>query len=1171
MSKLINKSIIQAMSIGISAVMTFGSMNLGAFAEESNPESHEPENPQVPEQAATESELTAALRLMGEQTEEVQTKTNTAVDSIVDAIETGDGLSRPTTDRKEKGVIIPGTISATQGLEDEFYDGDAVPAGQALEAATAGEAGGVVAEEVERRVPEEDQTPDIVEVVGELVEYAGETGAIDTQASVVEGIVGSADGYANAGNTAAAEADKLEEKANELLGIPEDDEVKDIVEIVADDRQIVEDAAVTIGNATIIPTAEGAIIAARGAAADADGKVNAIEAEVKQIEEDFAKYESDYETASGEYENKLTELNTAKNRLAALEGVASADAVAAKEELDRLEAEASKLQTAAEKAKEKYNSTGYAYIAALEKAIQDKVDRGESVPYTDYRQLAIATMRFYYVPDVLGGNNAKVSPWENNPEYDPANIQKVNGKDVYVYDNQEPDGDTIGDVLKYGKCTYTDKQGQQQTICFNWKTLDKNQYGTQSGIVIFEKVDHVSIEGKDVPQNILDAIGREGEYFDEDTNRVYVQIGETNGVKQYAYFDVSTTGETETKVTEVEASEDDLNALLSGERTEEVVDVAIGTEHVDYNYDSTTGEVTKTVTADVTTTTYTGASLDGEAASSAKYADLTAAQNAYKQALQEKINALGDNESIVIGDVEFKKGDTATLAGFDVDDALTGNYIVTGTYCPVFPGTIEVEAWGITNDVAEFNYYVKAELTKVGDIISNAVDFDQKVLSYDIQKPEVEDDGFADSHAYGGVDVTYLKVVTETRPYSIVEDVIRRITGNANGVITKADIKKYYERQGYIVYNVVGLDLNVGEATVYYVKADTLNETVAASSAAEANGKVQAQADKYNVKIAETNPEKVYGYKALNYLLKKVDVDTAAEISSAVWSDIKEGSESYTEKRNDNWYDNKILLSTVDQEDGTDYTTDKKGEKVLSDDDAAQTADFRSKVDAAAAVATEYVTLANKASKAQEDIRLAKAEIETLKGQIDALPTVDAKTLNAFSASLAAAQAKLAKAKSDRDDLLKRLAEVEALFSAKVAELTPSEVVTTGTTTDIENPVAPLAAVPGVLQAAPAPAPAAPAAPANAGNQDNNAGDEDQNTENIGDEEAALAGDLGDGGNKIENIGDEESALSMGLDEVAPKRRWNWWWLLIVAAVTGGTTYGIIKGNQKKKEENKEV
>ena len=42
MSKLINKNIIKAMTIGISAVMTVGSMNLAAFAEESN-ENQDPE------------------------------------------------------------------------------------------------------------------------------------------------------------------------------------------------------------------------------------------------------------------------------------------------------------------------------------------------------------------------------------------------------------------------------------------------------------------------------------------------------------------------------------------------------------------------------------------------------------------------------------------------------------------------------------------------------------------------------------------------------------------------------------------------------------------------------------------------------------------------------------------------------------------------------------------------------------------------------------------------------------------------------------------------------------------------------------------------------------------------------------------------------------------------
>ena len=77
-----------------------------------------------------------------------------------------------------------------------------------------------------------------------------------------------------------------------------------------------------------------------------------------------------------------------------------------------------------------------------------------------------------------------------------------------------------------------------------------------------------------------------------------------------------------------------------------------------------------------------------------------------------------------------------------------------------------------------------------------------------------------------------------------------------------------------------------------------------------------------------------------------------------------------------------------------------------------------------------------------------------------------------------------------------------------------------------------------------------------------------EQTETIGDEDSALAGDIGgaadNAGIGTVNIGDDDSALA---GTIQTKRKWNWWWLLIVAAVTGGTTYGIAKGNQKKKEQ----
>jgi|GEM_PF-2651275 hypothetical protein len=1340
MSKLINKNIIKAMTIGISAVMAASSMNLSAFAEEAT--NTTPQEPQVPEQPAKESELSAALRLMGEQAETVEDTTNTAVNTIAEAISEGENLTRPTADTTSKGKTVPGTTSATQALEDEFYDGDAVPAGKTGDP-TLPEAGAAVILEAGRIVSEADETPDIVEVVGELTDYTESFGNIDAQASVVESVIGVANNYASAGNAAADNADKLEEKANNLLGIKEETEenatgeaeteAKDIIDIVAENRQVVEDSAITIEGATTIDSAEGAIVAARVAGADADSNVKAIEEEVSKITADFEKCESDYKTADGLYQNKLAELKTAQDELTRLEGVAAEDARIAKEELDRLASEAEELQHAAERAEEKYNSTGYAYIAALEKNIQTSIAKNESVPYSDYRKLAVAMMKFYYVPDELGGTKAEVKGWVDKPEYDPANVQKINKKDVYVYDDQEPDGDTIGDVLKYGVCTYTDKNGEKQSICFNWKTLDENKFGTQAGIVIFEKVDHVSIEGKDVPQIVLKGIKDNGEYFDATTNRVYVQIGEENGVKRYAYFDVSTDPENATTelVEESSATEEELDALLADEKdadaaTEPVTEVAIHDDENDdtrsevYNYDSTTGKVTKTVKADVTTTTYTGAKLsevegvieeDGKITTS--FDTLSDAQAGFVAELQEVVDGLAAEDeaenlsnaeaknnitslrSIKIGDVVIKAGDKVTdivenirqdlinevkeevketvaalegeettvidgvvfKAGDDVDKILAENkdfkaseayakigfvedkdvcgYQLNVGYGNTFERTHNISKTKNTI-LSKFSYTVpiigtevvvdipvgqvteeeaeKAFNKDVEDIVNGYkyLDinipfihwFDQQgtdLISSDAQfggstEIDPQDPSYLglewhtnNGRSYtGSVKVTYRELLKT----EVERDWLILHLGDIND-LTSTQILQKLGIEGATVFDNDPLDDSLDRYTIYYyvedqetdVTIEGTDKSVLTADAIKAavdeksNAINSSNMNKFNFTydISTATAQYAYGYKALKYLLMKADTETAKAISETVFDTVKEGSKSYTEKRNDNWYNNNILISSLDnkEEGGTDYTTDKQGQVILEKEDAKITARFRSKVDEAAGIAAEYVSLANKAAQAQTDIATAKSEIETLKSQIENLPTLNAQTLKAFSASLSAAQAKLNQAKNDRDELVKRLAEVEALFTAKVAELTPAETaVTTTTTTTIAATETPAAAAPAVAAPAPAPAPApAVANPDNPANQvvDNNADDNTQNTETIENEESALAEGIGE--KQTENIEGDETALSEGIGTQTAKKNWPWWWILIVAAVTGGTTFGVIKGNQKKKatEETKKT
>ncbi len=1168
MSKLINKNIIKAMTIGISAVMATSSMNLSAFAanEGTEPEAKETTATQG-EEALTKSALTETLENMGKVVEDKKVVDNELKDvgvkpSVEAAVDAYDAAVNAANDETLPVAVNKETASSETPAPDN---------------------------------KDENEKADLKEIASDIKEVISGTNGMISNSQDADTYADIANSQAENANKAEEKAEGIVEKAENLLNMNEENKTegeKTVGEKIDEADKTLDTERENISKAETVEDADEAMKNAGDAVTAADSDVKTLTEDFEKIESEFKAEKKKYDTAVGLYDTACANLKTAQDNLDSLKATAASDTAAAEEELERLAKEAATLKTNVEAAQSSYNEKGFAYIAALEAAIENRFKPGSNIAgyWNNCAALLPAILEFYYVPSLNK---------EGQPEQYKFVSTKWNifGNDTnYTYENNNVTVQT-GSALNHCEVTYevttpavVDEEGnvvtpekkELVTKRFNFKGVDENKERA-GGLVIFESVEHIVLDKHDLTEAELAQLNAAENNIIVGEGYAIVKSGE-NEYSKYILSDA--TGETDTKVTESNTRD------KSGVGTT----VEIGKESVSYSYEldeNNQPQLVKTVTADVTTTTYTGATLSGQAASDAKYSDIDTAKDEYKKALQEKIDALGEGETIVIGDTEFAKGDTATLAGFKLDDANTGNYFVTGTYCPKFKDTIPLDIWGVIDETAETKYYAAAGLATVGDIISNAVDFDQKVLDYDIQKPVVTDKGTANSHAVGGVDIEYLKVVTEVRDYSIIENAIKVFTGH--DTITADDIRAYYNSQGDIVYNIVAVDFNIKKATVYYAKSVELNEKVAASSEQEANSLVEGQSDKYNVKVASTTAEKCYGYKALPYILKSASVEKAQTISTTTWNQASETS--HFEYRNDNWYTGNILFAEYDQDNKQNrYKTD--GAQGDSSNpyvavDNSKNDEFRRLVDEANGEASKYTELLSKIGEAEEKISAAQTEVESLKTKLNELELekADVKTINKWTASLEAARKVLQVAQTDRDNLKAKLTEVTNEYNAKVSAIRELE-----RTAAIADTVAPAAqTVPAAVTNvavgdagnADAGNAAGNAAAGNAGAGNVNAagnagaaanneadaaeanadGDNTDNTETIENEQSALAEGLTD--TKTENIGDEKSALAEGIDTVRTKKGWNWWWAVVAAAVAGGTTFGIIKGNQKKSKVTK--
>ena len=1114
----LNKNIIKALSIGISSSMMLQPMTAFDDTLDDNTLNLTPDT----EEGATATTVSPEDQIAAEVTTEKTTDVAPAIDKVEAAIAQADELT----------VTTDAINNAADKLETELgLDNNKVS----------------------------DAEDDMDQINADLALVETADGAVASKVTEING-------YAQNANDAAAAADGIETAI--------ETEVNTAAGLVEEATTAVSEARSAIANA-------GTTDAANAAMSGVEEKVNAANTAVTTAETNLATAETNLATEQGKYnqaveayEAAVSELATAKTNFDTAQNTAVEDAQAAENELQRLADKAEKLAKEADNAKKAYEKSGYAYIAALETKLAEadaKNDGTGKIAYTEARKLVKAIVEFYYVPDVLGGTDAKL---------DINNWNAYSGNLTYTDANGTVSGKTSeGDVLNYGVLTYKDADGNDQVKYINYKTANANSTDNFGGVVIFEKTAHAVYDGKDIPADTLKKLN-DGEAV-EFNGDLLIKNGNS-----YVGFDTAEAN-TEVKVDPATADVTEYNNI--DEETGLGSKLEVTKEETSWKYDAEKETLTKTVTKDYTETTYTGAGLDAQAAT---LDSKTAAENQYKAELQKIIDGLDEDSTFTIGEKTFKKGDTADLTGYKEQTHfdVTG-YKVVGTYQDKLFKNIPVvsdddyksadaalAAWEADNGNHNKDY------TEDWDI--DGISWEVLHISWSGEKEisETKGEATAERHTHWVKDDTYSYNASVSVEYQKIESVTLddyfELFGWANDGTEN-------ERKQAVIDDIVakggtyvdfkGFDGNIGKGTILYIPGHStgedgvvINKTDAIDSVEKATAEFHKDKHNSNVEVTEVGVTK-YGYSPISVIIETIRKTEGAVVAEQVWNEI--AGESTVQLRNDNWYGGDVILASNWNENGADYTTDavQPGSSVevsLSEAQETKTADFRQKVDSAAAVAKKYADLSAKARESKEAVLTAKQNVKAIEDKIAALKASSTyNTIDQFAADLSATKDALTAAKTARDTLLEDLEAAKSELQVRVAALTPAVTPSTDVESGEEAPA---------QVTTPANAPAASTTPVNQGGEEaedtEEAGEEGETaepetvaeTENreINEEGPALAAAPVEG----ETIEDEDTALA----SMPEAQQMSWWWLLLILVLgtTGAEMYRrhMVKKNAAKAE-----
>lgn len=843
---------------------------------------------------------------------------------------------------------------------------------------------------------------------------------------------------------------------------------------------------------------------------DANAAYEEVKTTVDQAQADFDAKLGEYNTAKTAYEEAAQKVAAYEKAYEEAVNSADANAAAAAAELEAAKKKAEALATALEAAKAAVDTSASGALDIADKEALTQGDNGLNWKNED--QLFISIMQNYHLPEV----------------------QKITADDIKVVRRQGEDNNT----KNYFEVTYTDENGNKQTKYYNYVMDDKQT--SKDNIVIFEKrIEEVN--WKTAQETNPD------QYVKENGDTITVSEVE-KGLKDGTIIAVDGKKVIKNDGTESIIISDNNQKTETGEVD---TDVNEATEKESWSLDEN-GNLIKTVTADVTTITYT----DAKFTSTEQYqteADRNAAAAAKKEELENANN-----------------GKEATVTGTEKTDyTYTGN----GTYIPTFTKTVNVKdeevEWKHTDKKTDYGVRTEeeavAKVTKEQEkALSNKINDDDDLYLIGVSS-DLKVTGYTEDHWYddsdflvsGTVSATYAKVTKKTVDQSTFGSLwndIKALFGNGETTNKKLEdaARKAVEAEGGIFVSANWDDWKFGKATIRYVagvSVKTDEKTTAADAqnavrdAALAQAKASGATGVYNMKT--TDPDTIahtsYSYE-IDYLEKTGETTT----NTAVRTETYANAEVLTGQiiQNLNYIQGNIKLTQKDTE-------------------------YRKFVDDAKALTEKYQKLLQDAQDAQKDVVAAQGKVEELKAEIEALKSNRTSNLGALKeleGKLVVAEQNKKDAEDTLNEILDSLDEAGGELDKVIERLTPAPTPAApaggdsagGSSDTVETVVNPIVLAP------------APVAQATVVTQNQAAA---QGVTQIADEAAPLAANVEEDTQKTAeeapkaeeavNIADEAVPLAdVAVESEQAKMSW-WWWLIIL--ILGATGYEMYKKHNEKK------
>lgn len=852
---------------------------------------------------------------------------------------------------------------------------------------------------------------------------------------------------------------------------------------------------------------------------DANAAYEEVKTTVDQAQADFDAKLGEYNTAKTAYEEAAQKVADYEKAYEAAINSADANAEAAAAELATAKENAEKLATALEVAKAAVDTSAAGAMDIAKQENTTQTDNGLNWKNED--QLFISIMQNYYLPEV----------------------QKITADDIKVVRRQGEDNNT----KNYFEVTYTDENGNKQTKYYNYVMDDKQT--SKDNIVIFEKrIEEVN--WKTAQETNPD------QYVKGNGDTITVSEVE-KGLKDGTIIAVDGKKVIKNDGTESIIISDNNQKTENGEVD---TDVNEATEKESWKLDEN-GNLIKTVTADVTTITYT----DAKFTSTEQYQ--TEADRDAAAAAKEK-------------ELEDANGKDAKVTGTEKTDyTYTGN----GTYIPTFTKTVDVKdeevEWKHTDKKTDYGVRTEeeavAKVTKDQEkALSNKINDDDDLYLIGVSS-DLKVTGYTEDHWYddsdflvsGTVSATYAKVTKKTVDQSTFGSLwndIKALFGKGEATNKKLEdaARKAVEAEGGIFVSANWDDWKFGKATIRYVAGVSV-KTDEKTTAADAQNAVQDAA------LAQAKASGATGV----YNVKTTDTDTIAHTSYSYEIDYLEKTGETTTNtavRTETYANAEVLTGQIIQ--NLNYI--QGNIKLTQKDDA-----YRKFVDNAKALTEKYQKLLQDAQDAQKDVEAAQAKVNDLKAEIEALKndrTSNLEALKELEGKLTVAEQNKKDAEDTLKEILDSLDEAGGELDKVIERLTPAPTPAAPTGGDNEGTGDSGAdsdggnADAGATVITPVVLANAPVAQATVVTQNQAAA---QGVTQIADEAAPLAANVEEDTQKtaeeapkaeeVVNIADEAAPLAdVAVESEHAKMSW-WWWLIIL--ILGATGYEMYKKHNEKK------